>query len=182
MNAWRPYENLLAGELDNREPGKVIGWLRFAGMGEDVKLDLKGDFHRDIRGTVVRLSNDSPAQVDTEYMEGMSAHQTGKVGDMTAGREPRDYVEYPYFEWYSEQNGRVVLELSAEQVEVIGTPRPWKDERPVSREEQARNLGKFMWELATGLSGERQEGAQPRQETEADHPAERKNPVREHER
>jgi hypothetical protein len=75
-----------------------------------------------------------------------------------------------------------VLELSAEQVEVIGTPRPWKDERPVSREEQARNLGKFMWELATGLSGERQEGAQPRQETEADHPAERKNPVREHER
>src|SRR3989441_295771 len=25
--AWRPYENLIDGELDNRTPGKVTGWM-----------------------------------------------------------------------------------------------------------------------------------------------------------
>jgi hypothetical protein len=155
MGAWRPYANLVAGELDNREPGKVTGWLRFTGMSEDMKLDLKGDFHRDIRGTVVRLHNDTPAEAAPGYMEGMAPRQTGKVGDMTAGREPRDYVEYPYFEWYSDQNGRVVLELSAEQVEVIGTPRPWKDEKPVSRAEQDKNMGEFLAAVAASFPGER---------------------------
>jgi len=29
------------------------------------------------------------------------------------------YVEYPYIEWYSEENGRVVLELDPSQVEVL---------------------------------------------------------------
>jgi hypothetical protein len=155
MGAWRPYANLVAGELDNREPGKVTGWLRFTGMREDMTLDLKGDFHRDIRGTLVRLRNDTPAEAAPGYMDGVSSRQTGKVGDMTAGRAPMDYVEYPYFEWYSEQNGRVVLELSAEQVEVIGTPRPWKDERPVSRAEQEQNMGEFLAAVAASFDGER---------------------------
>ena len=54
--AWRPHEILIEGELDNTVPGKVTGWIRFVGMNEVVKLDLLGDFHRDIRGTKVRLS------------------------------------------------------------------------------------------------------------------------------
>src|SRR5437879_1173011 len=29
------------------------------------------------------------------------------------------YVDYPYIEWYSEENGRVVLELDPLQVEVL---------------------------------------------------------------
>jgi hypothetical protein len=85
----------------------------------------------------------------------VSPRQTGKVGDMTAGRAPADYVKYPYFEWYSERNGRVVLELSAEQVEVIGTPRPWKDEKPVSCAEQEQNMGEFLAAVAASFPGER---------------------------
>jgi len=38
--AWRPYDNLIAGELDNTVPGKVTGWLRFLGMEEQVGLGL----------------------------------------------------------------------------------------------------------------------------------------------
>jgi hypothetical protein len=30
--AWRPTEYLIEGELDNTTPGKVTGWMRFAGM------------------------------------------------------------------------------------------------------------------------------------------------------
>ena len=30
--AWRPNRYLLEGELDNTQPGKVTGWMRFAGL------------------------------------------------------------------------------------------------------------------------------------------------------
>src|SRR5665647_2139588 len=48
--AWRPHEHLIDGYLDNTEPGKVTGHLRFVGMPEMVRLNLEGDFHREYRG------------------------------------------------------------------------------------------------------------------------------------
>ena len=56
------------------------------------------------------------------YMDGFALHQQGMVGDMTAGLPPAPYTPYPYFEWLTESNGRVVLELDSEQVEVIEKP------------------------------------------------------------
>ena len=53
--AWRPTDNLIEGELDNRNHGKVTGWMKFAGMKENVTFNLEGNFHRDIRGAKVRL-------------------------------------------------------------------------------------------------------------------------------
>ena len=39
-------------------------------------------------------------------MDGFAQHQTGKVGDMTAGLPPADYVSgYCYLEWYGQENG-----------------------------------------------------------------------------
>ena len=131
--AWRPHKYLLEGELDNTVAGKVTGWMKFAGVKGTVSFDLEGDFHSDIRGARVRLRNlygGENAPKDT-YMDGFALHQEGKVGDMTAGLPPAPYSPYPYFDWFTESNGRVVLELDAEQVEVIrgpasGMPRPWK--------------------------------------------------------
>lgn len=62
--AWRPYENLIDGELDNRTPGQVTGWMRFHRKNATplrVALDLTGDFHDDIRGTLIRLHNPKPS-------------------------------------------------------------------------------------------------------------------------
>jgi hypothetical protein len=122
-------------------------------MDKPVKLDLAGDFHRDIRGTKVRLRNPNPAERDgsEKYLEGFSAVQTGEVGDMTAGLPPQDYVAYPYFEWYSEANGRVVLELDPEQVQVIGAPIPAVESEPVSREKQTQNMARFLAGLSNTL-------------------------------
>jgi hypothetical protein len=53
--AWRPSEYLIDGELDNTTPGKVTGWMQFAGMQEKVTFDLNGNFHRDIRGAKIYL-------------------------------------------------------------------------------------------------------------------------------
>jgi hypothetical protein len=151
--AWRPTPYLMEGELDNTAPGKVTGWIQFAGMAERVTFDLIGDFHRDIRGAKIHFvgqgRHDAPDAAGR--MHGMATRQTGKAGDITAGLPPRDYVDYPYVEWYSQQNGRVVLELEPEQVQIIGAPLPASETEPISREAQNRNLGEFLCGIAQSL-------------------------------
>jgi hypothetical protein len=151
--AWRPTQYLIEGELDNTHPGKVTGWMMFAGKNEKVTFDLQGDFHRDIRGAKIHFSNDAEVNIDEAqgYMDGLASHQTGNVGDITAGLPPKDYVNYPYIEWYSNENGRVVIELEPVQVEVIGTPIRALESDPVSRKEQAENMANFLCGLASGL-------------------------------
>ena len=152
--AWRPTQYLKEGELDNTVPGKVTGWMQFAGMKEKVTFELEGDFHRDIRGTRIRLKgegrDDDPETA--KYMETFSARQTGKVGDITAGLPPQDYSTYPYVEWYGDDNGRVVLELEPNQLDVIGTPLPYEQQGPISRAEQNGNMASFLSEVAQALN------------------------------
>ena len=98
--AWRPTECFIAGELDNTVPNKVTGWMQFAGMNEKITFNLEGNFHRDIRGAKVRLQGEGEsveAKKASDYMQGFSATQKGKTGDMTAGKPPQDYSEYPYY-------------------------------------------------------------------------------------
>ena len=89
--AWRPYENLIDGELDNRTAGKVTGWMRFFRNGKSplrATFDLAGDFHEDIRGTKILLRNPNPSdrnQNGGTYMEGFADVQRGNAGDITAG-------------------------------------------------------------------------------------------------
>ena len=151
--AWRPTEYLIEGELDNTHPGKVTGWMKFAGKKEKVTFDLEGNFHRDIRGAKIRFTGDAyedQKDIDGErYMEGFVDHQTGNVGDITAGLPPRDYVDYPYIEWYSEANGRVVLELEKAQVELLTRPIPACESDPISRKKQAENMAGFLCGIAS---------------------------------
>jgi len=154
--AWRPTQYLIEGELENTTPGKVTGWMRFAGLKNKVTFDLEGNFHRDIRGAKIHFTGDAyedQANIDPDgYLDGLAQHQTGKVGDMTAGLPPADYVSYPYLEVYSDQNGRIVIELEQAQVEVIGTPIPAIESDPISREQQSRNMAQFLGGLAAELN------------------------------
>lgn len=90
--AWRPNECLIDGELDNRTPGKVTGWMRFFRRRRKplkVTLDLEGDFHEDIRGKEIVLNNPEPRDriidATATYMDGFARVQRGTGGDMTAG-------------------------------------------------------------------------------------------------
>ncbi len=151
--AWRPTRFLLEGELDNTNLGKVSGWMLFAGLKPKVTFDLEGNFHRDIRGATIRFRGDGHEgdQEAAGYMKGFNIRQTGKVGDITAGRPPRDYTSYPYIEWYGNENGRVVIELDSDQIEVVGTPIPICESDPISRNEQAANMAGFLAGLADEL-------------------------------
>jgi hypothetical protein len=110
--AWRPYENLIDGELDNRVAGKVVGWMRFFRRGKSpfkVTFDLEGDFHDDIRGKVIRFHNPEPSERDATlrrretYMDGFARTQVGTVGDITAG--------LPLGPWTEELAERLKAEL-----------------------------------------------------------------------
>lgn len=214
--AWRPYENLIEGELDNTTAGKISGWISFYRNGKKplkAVMDLEGDFHDDIHGKVIRFRNPKPSDRNGDlgragtYMQGFSAVQRGTAGDITAGlplgvwndelarrfmakneiiweenglqeseREARrkewteryrqriaasepyyPYVSYPYIEWYSKANGRVVLELDPSQVEILGNgiaqPRektPGEHVEDDKRREKA--MADFMADMARALS------------------------------
>lgn len=152
--AWRPTNYLIEGELDNTTPGKVTGWMRFAGRREKVTFDLTGDFHRDIRGARIYLTGDArEKEPGDEYMQGFSQKQTGQAGDITAGLWPYDYVKgFCYIEWFSQENGRVVLELESDQVQIIGKPLEADKCEPISRERQAAHMAEYMRDLGKMLS------------------------------
>lgn len=151
--AWRPTEYVQEGELENTTPGKVTGWIKFAGMKDKVTFDLEGNFHRDIRGAKIHFTGDAyedQADIDSgNYFEDISVYQTGKAGDITAGLPPCDYSTTPYIEIYSNQNGRIVIELEPVQVEVIGTPIPAIESDPISKKQQAENMANFLCGIAS---------------------------------
>jgi len=118
---YRPSAFLLEGELDNRTPGRITGWMRFAGLARKVTLDLEGDFEPDIRGRRIAMRNAfiGEPNVAAKYMDGFDLHQTGKAGHITAGWPPQSWTDFPYIEWYSDANDRVVIYLEPYQVAVL---------------------------------------------------------------
>ncbi len=121
--AWRPYENLIDGELDNRTAGKVTGWMRFFRNGKPpfrVTFDLAGDFHEDIRGTKIRLRNPNPSDRNKNggtYVDGIAEVQRGTAGDITAG--------IPLGPWTEELAEKLMAqnELSWDEVGLRGNER-----------------------------------------------------------
>ena len=105
------------GYLDNTRFGRTVGEIEFGGLGKIV-LDLEGDMQGGLKHKLMRFSNPdydpefvlehgigrtSTAQ---EYMRDFDRVQRGTVGTMI-GRP------YLHLEWYSESNGRCVIELPA---------------------------------------------------------------------
>jgi hypothetical protein len=149
--AWRPSEYVIEGELDNTVQGKVTGWIKLFGRKNRIKFDLQGDFHRDIRGAVIKFHNEQYKDADPQEAKRynrLESMQTGVVGDITAGMPPFDYGRSPYIEWYGNENGRCVIELDCTQIEVIGKPIPYKITKPVDRKVQGENMMTFIMGLA----------------------------------
>lgn len=166
--AWRPYENLLEGELDNTTFGHVTGWIKFFRNGKrplKVKLNLKGDFLEDIFGKKIRIKNKHPKDSNDllnrkgTYLDGFARIQQGEVGDITAGIPVNGqvpYVSYPYIEWYSKRNGRVVLELEHHQIEIVEERSPFMtpmndDQQKSQHDRNHEQFEKFMANMAKGL-------------------------------
>lgn len=167
--AWRIDESLIRGELDNRTRGRVTGRLWFLGRVEPVVLELSGNAWRDIAGHVLRFSNPHPRLAEREAA--ITALQNGVTGDMTASRrvkvpdcttaEMRDFLKarlpFPwhwgnslYLEWFSETNGRVVIESASYQLELDGEPAWAMDPagEDCQRSANGQALATFLQQLA----------------------------------
>jgi len=129
--AFRIDKAAVRGELSNEERGVVTGRIWLAGRKEPLQLRLRGDCLRDLAGCTVRFTNPRPAP--DPALAVLSLEQNGVAGELTASRKVRqpavsdqevlDLLEKDqpipcrianalYLEWYSEENGRVVIEAT----------------------------------------------------------------------
>ena len=128
--AWRIQDSVIRGEIDNRMKGRVRGKLWLDGLDQPVKLDLKGNACPDLAGCLLKFKN--PAKTfPMRKKPKFNPLQRGKIGTLSASQKVRvftipdeeafammDRGEKPpertanalYLEWFSEGNGRVVIE------------------------------------------------------------------------
>ena len=177
--AFRIHDSLVRGEIDNRVKGIVRGNLWVHGRQEPVVLELKGNAHPDLAGCLLKFTN----PLERKPHAGLaSLHpvQRGVIGDLTASRKVRVFDipfeeayamikrgEAPgehmanslYLEWFSEANGRVVVESADYQLEV--SPPAWRltpEEEKQRAEAAAAAMAEFMQKL-TGAIEAHQKGA-----------------------
>ena len=120
---------ILRGEISNEVRGLVTGLIWVVDQDDPIVLRLEGNCLRDLAGCTVQFVNPQPES--EEMTEVLHPHQEGVVGDMTASRRTRiptvdgeelqrllqDKEPVPsvtanalYLEWFSSDNGRVVVE------------------------------------------------------------------------
>jgi len=128
--AWRIQDSVIRGEIDNRMKGRVRGKLWLDGLDQPVKLDLKGNACPDLAGCLLKFKN--PAKTfPMRKKPKFNPLQRGKIGTLSASQKvcvftipdeeafammdrgekpPERTANALYLEWFSEGNGRVVIE------------------------------------------------------------------------
>jgi len=156
--AWRINESVVRGEIDNRTPAHVEGKIWLADRSDPLVLRLTGNCHKDLAGRLLTFSNPKPT---TDSALTLSNNQTGVTGDMTAARKvrliegfdpsdwradkPSHFANSLYIEWYSETNGRVVIESVDYQVTVSEPSWELSEEEEARQQEaSARALQNFL--------------------------------------
>ncbi len=174
--AFRIDDSVVRGELDNRVKGTVRGQIWLEGRAEPVVLQLQGNAWPDLAGC--RLTFVNPQQrLAHPHLESLAPLQRGTIGDLTASRKvrvfdvpleealamsrrkkkpPEHLANCLYLEWFSEANGRVVIE-SADYELTLSAPE-WRL-TPQEDEERARlaadGLANFMGRLDKAIEQHR---------------------------
>lgn len=155
--AWRLDEAVEHGMIDNSVEGTTTGKIWLVGRDEPLILSLNGDCWRDLAGSVLEFENPSPMP-PSEPLE-LDTEQTGITGDITASRKARvpelteeQMDEYDrqgrdipfkwrntlYVEWFSEINGRVLIE--AANYELTVSERSWEMDEDQEEAQKLANL------------------------------------------
>ncbi len=175
--AWRLERYLQRGELDNTQLGWTIGWLQLDGLDDPLQLKLAGNCHPDLAGWKFRIHRIEPELSDDEApadYSGISRDQSGHVGDITADqmikhhdlpddelvhrlmageKPPFTWRKCLYLEWFSNANGRVMIQSTRLEVERIGerafqlTEDEWKEQARRNSEE----FNHFMAQLGDAI-------------------------------
>lgn len=138
--------SILGGHLSNEIPGLITGELHLAGVGRPCRLELTGNFCRDIAGCRIDLHNPLP-DGNLDEVAWIAAMQSGFAGVITASYRvnklprrrrgdtaaaaPEGLKNLLFMEWFNQQGQRLLVQSWQIQVKV-GVPH-WR----MSVEEEA---------------------------------------------
>ncbi|MDP4625732.1 MAG: hypothetical protein NWT08_11410 [Akkermansiaceae bacterium] len=186
--AWRLDEAVEHGMIDNTVEGTTTGKIWLIGRDEPLILSLNGDCWRDLAGTVLEFENPSPCE-SSEPLE-LDTEQTGIAGDITASRKARvpelseeemdecerQGREIPfkwsntlYIEWFSEINGRVLIEAAGYELSV--SEREWEMDEDQEEAQKLANLS-AMRDFLTQVIRRAEPGDLPKRKTVDGRPGE----------
>jgi hypothetical protein len=155
--AWRIEEAVTHGVIDNTVEGHTSGQLWLCGRDEPLELSLAGDCWRDLAGS--RLTFENPSPKEDPELAVLDGRQDGIVGDMTASRKnriptvtddecqrlydedkeiPFEWKNTLYLEWFSDVNGRVVIESADFRMKV--SPHEWQMDADAEEAQKLANL------------------------------------------
>jgi hypothetical protein len=164
--AFRLDQAIVRGELDNTEQGRVRGSIWLEGRKEPLTLDLEGDAWRDVAGARITFINPEPRRQKNQG--DLKSVQHGIVGDITVSRKvkhiaasdeewqrcmeegrqpPVEWRNSLYIEWFSEENGRVVIESADFETQI--TAFAWQMDEAEEQAQQFANLNAMRNWLAT---------------------------------
>lgn len=185
LMAFRIHQSVVRGEIDNRVKGVVHGKIWLEGRAEPLALALQGNAHHDLAGCLLTFQN----RLKPEPMhrpEALATEQRGTIGDLTASRKVRvpsvpmeEFLNWPrekgrppshwanclYLEWFSERNGRVVIESTDFDLNI--SPPEWRL-TPAEGEQRARDAAAGM----AGFMGRLTEAIEQQQRGQKDPEAE----------
>ena len=183
--AFRIHDSVLRGEIDNREKGIVRGKIWVHGRDEPVTLELKGNAWPDLAGSLLKFTNPLPL-VPHPGLDSLNPVQSGIIGDLTASRKvrvfdipteeaymmckrgekpPEHMANCLYLEWFSAQNGRVVIESTDYQLEIsapLWQLTPEEDEQRAK--DAAAGMTWFMQKLTEAIDIQQRGQKDPEEE------------------
>jgi len=176
--AFRIHDSVVRGEIDNRVKGIVRGKIWVEDRAEPVVLELQGNAWPDLAGCLLTFTN--PQQrIPHPHLDSLNPVQRGSIGDLTASRKvrvfdvplekalemirrkakpPEHMANSLYLEWFSEANGRVVVESADYEVTISAPEWRMSPEEDAERAKQAAaGMDDFMRKL-TGAIEQQQRG------------------------
>jgi len=170
--AFRIHDSVVRGEIDNRGKGNVRGKIWLEARAEPLLLELTGNAWPDLAGSLLTFTNPLPRIVD-QQLNSLDVMQRGSIGDLTASRKVRvfdvpltealemiDRNEKPpehmanclYLEWFSEANGRVVIESADYELSISAPEWRMTPEEDAARAQQAAaGMEGFMHKLTEAI-------------------------------
>lgn len=163
--------SVLGGYLTNEIPGLVTGMLHLTGQSKPVRIELVGNFLRDIAGCRVDFHNPLP-EMNEAAVEAVHPLQNGHTGVMTASYrvakmprrrggkvsspfpEPAGLKNMLFFEWFNQQGQRVLIQSWHLQLRV-SAPR-WQ----LTKDEESAQLRHSRARRKHFLLGQRQPDAE----------------------
>ncbi|EEF57627.1 hypothetical protein [Pedosphaera parvula] len=183
--AFRIHDSVVRGEIDNRTKGMVHGKVWVVGRTEPVVLELRGNAWPDLAGCLLTFTNPLKL-IAHQHLDSLHPTQHGSIGDLTASRKVRVFdvpleealvmirrKEKPpehmanclYLEWFSDYNGRVVIE-SADYELTISAPE-WRlspEDEAERAKQAAAGMADFTGKLSEAIEKHQRGQKDPEQE------------------